>query len=52
MAQWLIYYRKALHGVPVEELKRRKAARAAAEEAARAESVNVPPTGTTKQSVI
>ena len=47
-ASWLLYYRTALHGVPIDELKRRKAARQAAEEAAR----NTPPTGTTKQGVI
>ena len=48
VAQWLIYYRLELHGVPIEELQRRKSARQAAE-MARAE---LPPTGTTKQSVI
>ncbi|KAL3918269.1 MAG: hypothetical protein SGPRY_006081 [Prymnesium sp.] len=48
VAQWLIYYRNALHGVPLEELRRRKEARAAAEAAA----TQLPPTGTTKQSVI
>jgi len=52
VAQWLIYYRKELHGVPLEELRRRKEARAAEEEAARSANQQVPPTGTTKQSVI
>ena len=52
MAQWLIYYRKVLHGVSLDELRRRKEARAAAEADARAAKQQVPPTGTTKQSVI
>ena len=52
VAQWLIYYRIALHGVSIDELRRRKEARAAAEEEARAANQQVPPTGTTKQSVI
>ena len=49
VSQWLIYYRLELHGVPVDELKRRKEARRAAEQAAQDK---LPPTGTTKQSVI
>lgn len=52
VAQWLFYYRESLHGVPVEELKRRRDARAAKEEAARAAGERVAPTGTTGQSVI
>lgn len=52
VANWLIYYREALHGVPIEELRRRKAARAAQEEAAHAANQQIAPTGTTKQSVI
>ena len=48
-ANWLLYYRRELRGVSVEELKRRRAERAAEEEAAgRAEA----PTGTTKQGVV
>jgi len=52
VANWLMYYREALHGVPIEELRRRKEARAAREASAREENKAVPPTGTTKQSVI
>ena len=52
VANWLVYFRKELNGVPIEELRRRKAARVAAEEAARAAQERLPPTGTTKQSVI
>ena len=48
VSQWLIYYRKELHGVSVEELQRRKEARQQ-EEAAKEK---LPPTGTTKQSVV
>lgn len=52
VANWLFYYREALHGVPVEELKRRRAERAAAEQAAQAAGQAVAPTGTTGQSVV
>ena len=58
VATWLLYYRNALHGVSIEELKQRKAERAAAEERELAErgGAEVPgvsrATGTTKQSVI
>ena len=48
VAQWLIYYRLELHGVPVEELKRRKDVRRARE----SQEATQRPTGTTKQSVI
>lgn len=48
VAQWLIYYRLELHGVPIEELKRRKEVRRARE----AQEAKQRPTGTTKQSVI
>uniref|UniRef100_A0A7S0JEB5 Uncharacterized protein n=1 Tax=Calcidiscus leptoporus TaxID=127549 RepID=A0A7S0JEB5_9EUKA len=48
VANWLLYYRTALHGVPLDELQRRKAERAAVEAQAPAR----PPTGTTKQGVI
>ena len=55
-AQWLLYYREALHGVPLDELKRRRDARAA-QEATREAEANargevIAPTGTTKQSVL
>jgi len=49
VATWLLYYRTALHGVPLEELQRRKAVRAAQEEAS---ATPAAPTGTTKQDVI
>lgn len=58
VATWLLYYRNALHGVSIDELKRRKAERAAAEEREAAERGGAivpgvsPATGTTKQSVI
>jgi hypothetical protein len=52
VANWLLYYREALHGVPVEELRRRREERAKAEEAARAAGERVAPTGTSKQSVV
>ena len=52
VAQWLFYYRESLHGVPVEELRRRRDARAAQEAATRAAGGQVPPTGGTGQAVI
>ncbi len=52
VAQWLLYYREALHGVSVEELRRRRAERAAKEEATRAAGGTVPPTGGSQQSVV
>ena len=52
VAQWLYYYREALHGVSVEELRRRRDARAAEEAAAEARGENPRPTGTTKQGVL
>ena len=52
VAQWLIYYRKALHGVSLEELVRRKEARQVEEQARVAAEGTLPPTGTTKQSVL
>jgi len=57
VAQWLLYYREALHGVDVEELKRRRDERAK-EEAAREAAAKArgeeyfAPTGTTKQAVL
>jgi len=52
VAQWLYYYREALHGVDVEELRRRRDERAAAEAAAIARGEAPKPTGTTKQGVL
>lgn len=52
VAQWLFYYREALHGVDVEELRRRREARAAKERATREAGQELPPTGTTAQGVI
>ena len=51
VGQWLIYYRKALHGVSLEELVRRREARQV-EEAAKVADGTLPPTGTTKQGVL
>ena len=48
-ANWLLYYRRELRGVSIEELKRRRAARAEAEEKAGRTDA---PTGTTKQGVV
>ena len=48
-ANWLLYYRRELRGVSIEELKRRRAERAAAEEQAGRTDA---PTGTTKQGVV
>jgi len=44
VAQWLYYYREALHGVSIEELRRRRDERAKTEQAG--------PTGTINQAVI
>ena len=33
VANWLLYYREALHGVPIEELRRRREVRAEEEAA-------------------
>jgi len=52
VGQWLIYYRKALHGVSLEELVRRREARQAEEAAKLAADGTLPPTGTTKQGVL
>lgn len=55
VATWLLYYRTELHGVPVEELRRRKEARRAMEQAQAAaspETFGSDATGTVKQSVI
>ena len=49
VANWLLYYRRELRGVSIEELKRRRAARAEAEEKAGRTDA---PTGTTKQGVV
>ena len=49
MASWLLYYRTELHGVPIDELRRRRAARAAAEAAAPEKQA---PTGMAGQSVV
>jgi hypothetical protein len=51
-AQWLYYYREALHGVSIEELRRRRDERAAEEAKALEEGGTIAPTGTTKQSVL
>jgi len=51
VANWLLYYREALHGVPVEELRRRREARAKEEAARRAAGEVLAPTGTAAQSV-
>jgi hypothetical protein len=48
-ANWLLYYRRELRGVSIEELKRRRAERAAAEEVAGRTDA---PTGTTKTGVV
>jgi len=52
VSQWLYYYREALHGVSIEELRRRRDERAKAEEAAVAAGNAPKPTGTTKQAVL
>ena len=51
-AQWLYYYREALHGVSIEELRRRRDERAAEEAKVLEEGGTIAPTGTTKQSVL
>jgi hypothetical protein len=48
-ANWLLYYRRELRGVPIEELKRRREERRMREEA---EARTDAPTGTTKQGVV
>ena len=48
-ANWLLYYRRELRGVPIEELKRRREERRKREEA---EQRTDAPTGTTKQGVV
>ena len=48
-ANWLLYYRRELRGVSIEELKRRRAERVAAEEVAGRTDA---PTGTTKTGVV
>ena len=52
VANWLLYYREALHGVSVEELRRRREERAAAEAARVAAGEVMAPTGTAAQSVV
>jgi len=52
VANWLLYYRESLHGVPVEELRRRREARAKEEEVRRAAGAVMAPTGTAGQSVV
>jgi len=56
VAQWLLYYREALHGVSLDELRRRREERAAEEAkeeaAANERGESIAPTGTTKQSVL
>lgn len=49
VANWLLYYRRELRGVPIEELKRRREERRLMEEA---EAQADRPTGTTKQGVV
>ena len=49
VANWLLYYRRELRGVPIEELKRRREERRKREEA---EQRTDAPTGTTKQGVV
>ena len=51
VANWLLYYREALHGVPVDELRRRREERAKAEAARIAAGEVIAPTGTAAQSV-
>jgi len=48
-ANWLLFYRRELRGVSIDELKRRREARRAKEEA---EGKMDRPTGTTKQGVV
>lgn len=52
VAQWLYYYRQALHGVSIEELRRRRDVRVAAEKIREAAGQVLPPTGTTRQGVL
>ena len=56
VAQWLFFYREALHGVDLEELKRRRDAKAIeeakAQEEANAKGEIITPTGTTKLGVL
>ena len=56
VCNWLLYYREALHGVSIEELRKRREAKAVeeakAEAAAAARGESIAPTGTTKQSVV
>lgn len=49
---WLLYYREALHGRTLGEVRRAKEKARRAEEAAAAEGVRVAPTGTTGQHVM
>ena len=51
-ANWLCYYKQALHGVPVEELRRRREERAKAEAARVAAGEVMAATGTAAQSVV
>ena len=46
---WLLYYRRELRGVSIEELRRRREARRKREEA---EDKTAAPTGTTRQGVV
>lgn len=51
VANWLLYYREALHGVSIEELRRRREIRAAEEAARRAAGEVIAPTGTAAEAV-
>jgi len=48
-ANWLLFYRRELRGVSIDELRRRREIRRAKEEA---EGKTNRPTGTTKQGVV
>ena len=52
VATWLLYYREALHGVPIDELRRRRERRAQEEAARKAAGEVIAPTGTSAQSVV
>lgn len=52
VSNWLLYYREALHGVSVEELRSRREKRAEEEAARVAAGEVMAPTGTAAQSVV
>ena len=52
VANWLCYYREALHGVSIDELRRRREERAKAEAERRAAGEVIAPTGTASESVV